>query len=619
MGIHGVRWPVGLLNKVCSCFALLLLAGLWPHVGEAARPSTFDLAHVQLSDAEPGYFAEVLDSAIGMVKAVGTAIRRGHNAEEIHIDVHEAVAATTSTTLIGSRQTEPDAAELCKLGEESGGPSIMVRALQACIQSLENLAKKTKEHTGKSKDDNIDYTSAYRKADDMLKGMEDRKRAQHAFASDQNLAYCVLNLRLCRIQNDFASLDSRGGTKACDTVEQCASELNKAMNLDLSLTRLNNATMSTTPSSEINGSNSTSTAAFNTTSTEAATTTTTTTRRTTTTTVRTTTTVTSTTRISAVKIPSSKSNKSTVSKGGNHLLDEVDKGLRERGISIRHETFRVTLMWDDAVDIDLQLLVAHDEGDKVVKNSVYWGRKAFGPFKLDVDDRALTSYSKHIESIGVETDHARLPDGDYLIVGNYFAGTPLLGSDKKPIRSVDCGSDGKPHLCIDKSFVPQVVYHAVLSFRSPRDGSYIIMPRNSAACPPGREIKDPGECLRAINGLMHRQWKQTTGMTSPGPRYCSVHYGGHGAMKPTYAPELEHVRGSKAAGPVCKSSDVGQALVSQGTLTSIGETQVLFHFRVKDNKIVTLLTAPCGFSGIDCRDTPPIATPVLNGTKESTG
>eukprot|EP00971_Amphidinium_carterae_P301610 5992311-Amphidinium_carterae.1 len=54
-------------NKVFSRSRLLLLICSWLGSAEAARPSTVD--HVQLSETDPSYFAEVLDSAIGMFKA----------------------------------------------------------------------------------------------------------------------------------------------------------------------------------------------------------------------------------------------------------------------------------------------------------------------------------------------------------------------------------------------------------------------------------------------------------------------------------------------------------------------------------------------------------------------
>eukprot|EP00971_Amphidinium_carterae_P008674 170529-Amphidinium_carterae.1 len=81
-----------------------------------------------------------------------------------------------------------------------------------------------------------------------------------------------------------------------------------------------------------------------------------------TTTVRIAKTTTSTTAALKVVERSTKLSKPSTSGSGHHLLDEVDRGLRERGISISHETFRVTLMWDEDVDIDLQLLVAHEQG-----------------------------------------------------------------------------------------------------------------------------------------------------------------------------------------------------------------------------------------------------------------
>jgi len=613
MGPQSVHWLVGLVNRVFSRSRLLLLICSWLGSAEAARPSTVD--HVQLSETDPSYFAEVLDSAIGMFKAVGTAIQREHHAEEMKTDVFAAVAATTSTTRLTSGQSETDAAEICTLGDGGPNPSGMVKALQACIQSLEDLAAKTKDHSKKSRDTDDAYASAYTKADEMLRGMEDRKRAVMSYASDQNMAYCALNLRLCRIQNDFVSLDGRGGQKTCETVENCVLKLDNGMNV--SVPRVSNAATTTTPGAE-NKTTSTASAGVMNTTTAGINTTGVFTTTSPTTTVRIAKTTTSTTAALKVVERSTKLSKPSTSGSGHHLLDEVDRGLRERGISISHETFRVTLMWDEDVDIDLQLLVAHEQGHDVVKkDAVYWGHTTYGPFKLDVDDRALTTYSKHMESIGVESDHARLPDGDYLIIANYFSGTPLLGSDKKPIRSIECGSDGKPHMCVDKSFVPQVVYHAVMSFRTHRDGAYTMMPRNSASCPPGREVKDAAECLTAINGLTHRQWKHIRAPTSHGPRYCSVDNG----MQPQFAPELEHVQyvqGSKSVAPVCKSTDVAQALVSKGMLAFFGETQVLFHFRVKDSKIVTLLTAPCGFNGIPCQEQPPVTTPVHSGGKRET-
>eukprot|EP00971_Amphidinium_carterae_P005858 115834-Amphidinium_carterae.1 len=50
------------------------------------------------------------------------------------------------------------------------------------------------DHSKKSRDTDDAYASAYTKADEMLRGMEDRKRAVMSYASDQNMAYCVGHL-----------------------------------------------------------------------------------------------------------------------------------------------------------------------------------------------------------------------------------------------------------------------------------------------------------------------------------------------------------------------------------------------------------------------------------------